>query len=165
MNGRWLTKLAIAIATLMATIALPAFAGDCGCAAPPQCCAQCNGGCVKVFHHHHCRKHCQSFCPQPERALTRELPPAGPVVETMPMRMMPMMAAPMMFAPVAAQRVAYVEEAPRAREITCESSSSRLALLESRFDQLHERVNTLQETIKTQTDILVEIKRKLDNPR
>jgi hypothetical protein len=133
----------------------------CGCDAGYAC----DGGCVNVIHHHHhARRHCRQCCqpPAPPQPIARELPPAGPVVETAAVRMMPMVATPMMYAAMPAQRVAYVEEAPRVREITCEQSSSRLAQLEDRFDLLHERVNALQATIATQTDILIQIKTKLD---
>ena len=135
--------------------------GGCGCDAGYAC----DGGCVRVFHHHHHRRgHCQQCCqpPAPQQPIARELPPAGPVVETAAVRMMPMVAAPMMYAAMPAQRVAYVEEAPRMREVTCEQSSSRLAQLEDRFVALHERVNVLQETIAAQTGILEQIKAKLD---
>jgi TolA-binding protein len=78
------------------------------------------------------------------------------------MRVMPVMATPMMFAAaVPAQRVAYTEEAPRG----CEASSSRLSQLEDRFNLLNERVNSLQTTIAAQTDILTQIKTKLDSMR
>jgi hypothetical protein len=93
------------------------------------------------------------------REMVRELPPMGPVVETVPMRVMPMMFA----AAVPTQRVAYVEEAPRSREVTCEMSSSRLSQLEERFNTLHQRVNALQSTIEAQTEILTHIKTKIDS--
>lgn len=53
-------------------------------------------------------------------------------------------------------------EQPRAAQPTCESSSSRLDQLEERFNRLYARVNTLQDSITQQTNILEKISGKLD---
>ncbi len=138
-----------------------AAAGDCGCGAETTC--SCQATCARPCwpHHHHRRGNCCQSCQQqpPRSYPTRELPPVGPIMESVPMRMMPVMATQMVAMP--AQRVAYVEE-PRSRELTCEASSGRIAQLEERFNKLHERVNVLQETMTTQTSILIEIKNRLD---
>jgi len=93
------------------------------------------------------------------RLSSENFPPSGPIVESVPMRVMPMM-----FAAMPVQRMAF-EEAPRSRESSCESSSSRLSQLEERFNLLNDRVNALQSTISVQTDILTQIKAKLDTIR
>src|SRR5262245_12634461 len=129
MNARLLPTIGLLFA-LSAATAHAGGGGGCGCENACPC-----AGC-KILHH--CQKHHCGCCEQAPRAFTREMPPAGPVVETVPMRVMPMMATPMMFAAaVPAQRAAY-EEAPRS---TCEASSSRLSQLEDRFNLLNERVN------------------------
>jgi hypothetical protein len=147
-------RLPLTIGLWLALNAVTAIAaGGDGCGCDNTCsCSHSAGWCHHLFH-----KHC-GCCQQSQRGYAREMPPAGPVVETVPMRVMPMMAAPMM---LTATRAAYVEE-PRSRESSCESSSSRLTQLEDRFNVLNERVNALQATIVAQTDILTQIKTKLD---
>jgi hypothetical protein len=75
------------------------------------------------------------------------------------------MAMPVMMASYPAMpRAAVYEEAPRqARESTCSSSASELELLKERFERLHARVNTLQDSMETQTAILRKITDKLDD--
>lgn len=121
--------------------------------------------CRKQHCHHHCRS-----CEQPTREIPRGIaPPVGPVYESMAMArsmpMMPMMAMPVMMASYPVMpRAAVYEEAPRqARETTCASSHSELELLKERFDRLHTRVNTLQDSMETQTAILRKITDKLDD--
>jgi hypothetical protein len=80
-------------------------------------------------------------------------------------RSMPMMAMPVMMAsyPVATRAAVYEEVPRQTRESTCASSSSEIELLKERFDRLHARVNTLQDSMEVQTQILKKITDKLDD--
>jgi hypothetical protein len=131
----------------------------CDCGAEATC--GCQSYCRPHGHHHLCkRKHCCCDSPAPREMPTQRYappPPVGPIMESVPLRMMPVMAAPVMYA---TQPVAYAE--PRSRETTCETSTARVAQLEERLTALQTRVNVLQDTMTTQTDILYAIKAKLD---
>lgn len=76
---------------------------------------------------------------------------------------MPMMSMPVMMAsyPVMPRGAVY-EEPPR-RESSCASSSSEIEILKERFERLHSRVNTLQESMDDQTKILKIIAERLEN--
>jgi hypothetical protein len=162
---------ALSLAMLVNSLVLAAMAGaaDCGCERPA--CATCN---AKVTVHlcerqprcgkkHCCHRHCKSCeqpAPQPSRGAP---PPAGPIYESMGIsRGAPMVSMPMMLASYQVMpRGAVYEEAPR-RESSCASSASEIELLKERFERLHSRVNTLQESMDTQTAILRKIVDKLD---
>jgi hypothetical protein len=164
--------LSLLLAGSFAVLAGTAVGQDCGFERPA--CNSCSGKmqcarpscCCK--HHGHClHRHCKTCCEQPAAPAPRgSAPPSGPIYESVGMaRAMPMMAMPVMMASYPAMpRAAVYEEAPRqARESTCSSSASELELLKERFERLHARVNTLQDSMETQTAILRKITDKLDD--
>lgn len=163
----------LAILTFCSFLAATAIAADCGC--DRSACATCNAkvtiqvcekpACCRKHHclHHHCRQCCEQpfSSPQPSRGAA---PPSGPIYESMGIsRGMPMMSMPVMMAsyPVMPRGAAF-EEPPR-RESSCASSASEIEILKERFERLHSRVNTLQQSMDDQTKILKIIADRLDN--
>lgn len=87
--------------------------------------------------------------------------PAGPVVESVAVyRAMP----GIVFAPVGGvmSESAFVrrESAPH-RETSCEASSDRLSNLENSVRTINARMDLIQESIRTQNELLVKLKTKL----
>ena len=168
MRGLILFTMMVSISAVLSGVVA---AGDCGFERPAcnSCSAKatvpaCERPCCRKCHGHCLHHRCKSCCEQPAAPASRNAaPPSGPIYESMGMaRAMPMMAMPVMMASY--PRAAVYEEAPRqARESTCASSSSELELLKERFERLHARVNTLQDSMETQTAILRKITDKLDD--
>jgi hypothetical protein len=154
-----------ALLTVGSLIPSAATAGDCGCDRPA--CATCNAKvtiqvCEKpaCCHKPHCLHHrCRHCCEQPSSSPQSSrggAPPSGPIYESMGVsRGMPMMSMPVMMAsyPVMSRGAVYEEPPPR-RESSCASSASEIELLKERFERLHSRVNTLQQAMDDQTEIL-----------
>lgn len=122
----------------------------CACPAPHRCC------------HHHCHRCCRERPEVSRRESRMASIPTGPVVESVAVyRAVP----GVVFAPIGGvvteSSLVRAREIQPQRESACEASSGRLGNLETSVRTLDQRMALIEESIRTQNELLLKLKTKL----